>query len=73
MAAPDMITMHSSGDPLLTAAEVGELLGVPTSWVYEQARQGRIPTVPLGRYRRFRRVAVEAWIAELEKRALTNG
>ncbi len=74
MTAPDLsTTMHLSSDPLLTAAEVGELLGVPASWVYEQARQGRIPTVPLGRYRRFRRTAVEAWVIELEERALDKG
>ena len=28
------------GPPLLTAAEVGQLLGVPASWVYEQSRLG---------------------------------
>lgn len=51
---------------LLTASEVGELLGVPTSWVYEQSRRGTIPTVTLGRYRRYRREAIERWVAELE-------
>ncbi|MBA3263374.1 MAG: helix-turn-helix domain-containing protein [Thermoleophilaceae bacterium] len=42
------------------------LLGVPRSWVYEQSRAGRIPTVTLGRYRRYRREAIEAWLEELE-------
>jgi hypothetical protein len=51
---------------LMTASEVGALLGVPASWVYEQSRLGRIPTVTLGRYKRYRRVAIEAWVAELE-------
>jgi excisionase family DNA binding protein len=51
---------------LLSAAEVAELLGVPTSWVYEQSRQGRIPTVALGRYRRFRQEAIASWIEQLE-------
>lgn len=51
---------------LLTAGEVADLLGVPKSWVYEQSRTGRIPTVNLGRYRRYRREALEAWIAALE-------
>jgi excisionase family DNA binding protein len=54
---------------LLTAAEVAELLGVPTSWVYEQSRAGRIPTVALGRYRRFRADAIAAWIERLESGA----
>jgi excisionase family DNA binding protein len=52
--------------PLLTAAEVAELLGVPRSWVYEQSRLGRIPTVTLGRYRRYRRETIEEWVRELE-------
>lgn len=53
---------------LLTASEVAELLGVPVSWVYEQSRRGRIPTVALGRYRRYRREAIEGWVEELEGR-----
>lgn len=62
------------GGSLMTAAEVAELLGVPISWVYEQSRRGRIPTVTLGRYRRYRRDAIETWIAGLERaRAGTNG
>src|SRR4051794_22162499 len=44
---------------LLTADEVAALLSVPKSWVYEQSRLGRIPTVTLGRYRRYRREAIE--------------
>lgn len=51
---------------LLTAEQVAALLGVPTSWVYEQSRRGRIPTVTLGRYRRYRREAIEAWVVRLE-------
>lgn len=50
----------------MTAAEVAELLGVPKSWVYEQSRRGRIPTVSLGRYRRYRREAIEAWVEQIE-------
>jgi excisionase family DNA binding protein len=54
---------------LLTAEEVAQLLGVPKSWVYEQSREGRIPTVTLGRDRRYRREAIEAWVAQLESPA----
>ena len=59
-------------ESLLTAAEVADLLGVPTSWVYEQSRAGRIPTVTLGRYRRYRREAIEVWLEQLEA-ASVNG
>ena len=52
---------------LMDAAEVAELLGVPKGWVYEQSRKGVIPTVLLGRYRRYRREAIEAWIEGQER------
>ena len=44
---------------LLTAAQLGERWQVPTSHVYRLAREGRIPVVELGRYRRFRLEAIE--------------
>ena len=53
-------------ESLLTAQQVASVLGVPRSWAYEQSRAGRIPTVKLGRYRRYRREAIEAWLRELE-------
>jgi excisionase family DNA binding protein len=49
---------------LLTAAEVAELLAVPTSWVREATRSGRLPYIALGRYRRYSRAAIDAWLAE---------
>jgi len=53
-------------DRLLTAEEIAERLGVKTQWVWAQARAGRIPHVRLGRYRRFRESAIEAWVCGLE-------
>ena len=44
---------HPGGDHLLTAEELADRLQVPHSWVYEQSRQGNIPTHRLGRYIRF--------------------
>jgi len=38
---------------LLTPEKLAEALKVPLSWVYEQSRQGNIPTHRLGRYIRF--------------------
>jgi excisionase family DNA binding protein len=49
---------------LLTAGEVAELLAVPESWVREATREGRLPHLRLGRYRRYERAAIEAWLAE---------
>ncbi len=53
-------------DRLLTAEEIAERLGMKTQWVLAQALAGRIPLVRLGRYRRFRESAVEAWLRNLE-------
>ena len=55
----------ASDNPLLTADQVAELLGVPKGWVYDASRRGRIPTVTLGRYRR--REAIDDWLRELER------
>src|SRR5687768_10369725 len=52
---------------LLTACDVAELLQVPRSWVYAEARAGRIPHVAIGRYRRFRPAAIETWVQGLER------
>jgi excisionase family DNA binding protein len=49
---------------LLTAGEVADLLAVPVSWVREATREGRLPHLRLGRYRRYERAAIEAWLAE---------
>ncbi len=49
---------------LLTAAEVGEFLQVNPRWVLGAARRNAIPHIRLGRYVRFRRVDLEAWLLE---------
>ena len=48
--------------PLLTAEEVAEQLKVPRTWVYRAARDGELPSVRCGRYRRFDADDVESWI-----------
>lgn len=48
---------------LLTADDVAERLHVPTSWVYRAAREGDLPSVRCGRYRRFDEGDVERWIS----------
>lgn len=57
----------SSNGRLMTAEEVAELIGMRVDWVYAQSRKGLIPTVKLGRYRRYRREAIERWICEQER------
>jgi excisionase family DNA binding protein len=52
--------------PLVTAKEVAEFLNLKPSWVYAEARAGRIPHVRIGRYRRFSLQSIEAWAKTLE-------
>ena len=56
----------------MTAEEVAKLLGVAAALVYDRSRAGRIPTVALGRYRRYRREAISAWIEELERHGVAR-
>jgi excisionase family DNA binding protein len=49
---------------LLTASEVADLLAVPESWVREATRQGRLPHLTLGRYRRYQRETIENWLKD---------
>jgi excisionase family DNA binding protein len=50
--------------PLLKAEEVAELLQVSRETVFELARRSRdpLPSVKVGRARRFVRAGVEAWL-----------
>jgi excisionase family DNA binding protein len=49
-------------DKLLNATEIAELLSVPTTWIRQETRAGRLPHIVLGRYRRYDREAVLAWL-----------
>lgn len=51
-------------DRLLEAKDVATMLAVPVTWVREQTRSGHLPHVALGRYRRYDRDDVLAWLAE---------
>ena len=51
--------------PLLTANDVAELLSLPRSSVYEYARRRHdpLPSVLVGRHRRFDRGQLERWLS----------
>lgn len=51
---------------LMTVQQVAELLQVPVSWVYGRMRkrsQERLPAYRLGKYWRFEKAEVLAWVA----------
>lgn len=58
---------------LLTAEQVARMLGVTQGWVYAQSRTGLIPTVTLGRYRRYRWEAIDAWLRDIEALGASSG
>jgi excisionase family DNA binding protein len=64
-ATPDATVAVVLDEPLLTAAEVAQLLRVPRSTVYEYARRRDepLPSVAIGRHRRYYRGDVEEWLA----------
>lgn len=62
----DMLDTSIRSADLLTAEQVASMLAVTPAWVYAQSRKGRIPTVTLGRYRRYRREAIEEWLRIIE-------
>lgn len=65
--APERNGQRDSGrlDELLTAEQLAELLRVRKSTVEEYARRGLLPSLKLGRHRRFIRSDVIAAIDEL--------
>jgi hypothetical protein len=61
----------SSRDPLLTSAHVAEYLGVPVGWVRDHSNGKRLPELPslkLGKYRRFRMRDIESFLEKQSSR-----
>lgn len=54
-------------DQLLTADDVAELMRVTRAWVYAETRRNALPHLRLGRYVRYRRSAIEAWMQTIER------
>lgn len=50
------------GQPLITVEEAALVLGVKPRTIYEWVQAGRIPYFKLGKYLRFRRSDLEAWV-----------
>lgn len=60
-------------DRLLDAYEVAGWLSVTPAWVHEMARSGDIPAIKLGKYWRFSRQSIEAWVKSREVPASETG
>ncbi len=60
---------ENSVSPLLDARQAAAVLNTPQSWVLAEARAGRIPHVRLGRYVRFDRDDLLAWVQRKKTRS----
>ncbi len=60
--------MHKRSLQLLSVSEVGELLGMGRSWVYNQIRSGKIPSVQLGGSVKVKREDLEEYIQNHRRR-----
>jgi excisionase family DNA binding protein len=56
-------------DELMTAEQVAELLLLPISTIKDYARRGVLPSIKLGKHRRFVRSQVQATIEALARPA----
>jgi excisionase family DNA binding protein len=59
-------TLSTLDEPLLTASQIGALLGgIPPKTVLQYARDGRLPCVRIGKHVRFVRSDVDQALAAL--------
>lgn len=70
-AAPDegagRASLPAALDELMTAEQVAALLLLPTSTVKDYARRGVLPSLKLGKHRRFVRSQVQSAIEDLAR------
>ncbi len=55
-------TSGSTLEPLLEAEQVAQILGVDIGYIYSQARANKIPSVKLGKYRKFSPAQLKKWL-----------
>jgi hypothetical protein len=60
----DASDMRECNENLLTASELARHMHLPESWIRNEERLGRIPSVRAGRYVRFRQSEVQTALAE---------
>jgi excisionase family DNA binding protein len=58
----ELIETSPDVEALLDANALAKLLGVETAYLYSLARAGKIPSVKLGKYRRFSPLQVRKWL-----------
>lgn len=59
---PLLSARKAEEDPILDPDQLAVYLGTAKGWVYEQAAQSAIPHFKAGKFLRFRKSAIDAWI-----------
>jgi hypothetical protein len=63
----DNVNGNQNEGQLLSAKEAGKRWGVPSTWIQTAARQGKLPYVELGHYKRFAPKDLDKFIQEHKK------
>ena len=58
----DMAKLGPNLETLMDAEKVAEILGVDIANIYTQARSGKMPSIKLGKYRRFSPSKIKKWL-----------
>ncbi len=56
------INCNPTPESLLDAEQLAKLLGVDTAYIYNQARTRKIPSIKLGKYRKFSPSQIKKWL-----------
>ena len=64
--------MDSSGNQVMTLAEVSEYLRIPVSTIYKLSREGALPAQKLGKQWRYHKEAIDEWLKGSKNRDLQS-
>ncbi len=67
---PARRTIEEQVDVLFDVTGLSRYLGVEISWIYEHTARGSrvdIPFVKIGRFLKFRKTSIDAWLASRER------
>ena len=72
-APPRRCAIEAHIPEVMTVDEVAAYLRIPRGSVYKLAQRGKIPCQKVGRHWRFRREAVDKWLANMPVRPTREG
>lgn len=69
LVRPMLNVEKEQDDPIFTIDELKVYLRVPKGWLYERTRLREIPFFKMGKFIRFRKSEIDAWIKGLSSPA----